>query len=264
MAEEHVTPSDTSDQFFRELDVQLLVHELKSPLSLVEATTRTLLGQPSRLGPLTPRQEKALQRILRGAVRGRHLVEHLLEVGRADAAQFSTAPFRPADAVIHTAIDAVECTDGDLASRLEACIDDAEKLAVLADAGITVRVAPDTASLTILQDEVKFDLIVGNLIQNAVRFRRHLLDVALERAGDRLVVTVRDDGPGIAPEHHAAVFERYRQVHASDGLERKGHGLGLAGAQILAQRLGGEIALDSVPGQGATFRVSIPCGQADL
>jgi signal transduction histidine kinase len=255
-------PAADSSEFFRELDTQLLVHELKSPLSLIEATTRTLLEHTSRLGPLTARQERALQRILRGAMRGRRSVDQLLEIGRADASQFAYSSFDPAEAVLDIVLDAVESIDGELAGRLSEASDDDEQLAVLAQAGIRLSIAPGVEHQTIFQDPVKFDLIVGNVIQNALRFRRDVLDVALDQEGYDLVVTVRDDGPGIAPEHHAIVFGRYKQVPATDDFERKGHGLGLAGARILARRLGGDISLDSVPGQGATFRLVIPRGQA--
>ena len=259
MPEDRSPPEATSSEFFRDLDTQLLVHELKSPLTLIEATTRTLLEHTARLGPLTGRQERALSRILRGAVRGRRLVDHLLEVGRAESSQFAYAPFGPAEAVLRIVVEAAEGYDSELAARLSEARDDDEQRRVLAQAGIHLRIAKRVEDLRIVQDPVKFDLIVGNLIQNAFHFRRQLLDIGLQREGDHLVVTVTDDGPGIAPEHHAAVFERYRQVPANDGLERKGHGLGLAGALILARRLGGDISLDSVPGRGATFRLSIPC-----
>jgi two-component system, OmpR family, sensor kinase len=245
--------------FFQELDTQLLVHELKSPLSLIEATTRTLLEHTARLGPLTERQERALQRILRGAVRGRRTVEQLLEIGRAEASQFHDAQFDPAEAVLRTVLTAVEGSDGALAERLSAASTDDQRRAVLEQADIHLRIAPGVEHLRIQQDPVKLDLIVGNLIQNALRFRRQVLMIALEQAGDAVLVTVQDDGPGIAPEHQAMVFERYRQVPADDGSERKGHGLGLAGALILARRLGGDIVLESAPGQGATFRLTIPC-----
>src|SRR5699024_8742314 len=116
--------------------------------------------------------------------------------------------------------------------------DDA-KAAVLAEAGILLRVAPGLESASILQDLVKFELIVGNLIQNGLHYRRGRLEVELREQGDQIEVVVRDDGPGIAQEHQSAVFERYKQVPANDGIERKGHGLGLAGSLILARRLGG-------------------------
>jgi two-component system OmpR family sensor kinase len=258
MPEDPTPPAADSSDFFRELDTQLLVHELKSPLSLIEATTRTLLEHTARLGPLTERQERALRRILRGAVRGRRSVDQLLEIGRAESSQFANASFDPAEAVRDTLLEAVESSDAELAGRLGEDSTDDENLKVLAQAGITLTLAPGAASLSIFQDPIKFELIVSNMIQNALRFRRQLLEVALHQEGENLVVTVKDDGPGISPEHHAAVFERYKQVPANDGPERKGHGLGLAGARILARRMGGDITLDSVPDQGATFRFLIP------
>jgi signal transduction histidine kinase len=259
MADDLAPSATDAGGFFRELDTQILVHELKSPLALIEATTRTLLEHTARLGPLTERQERALQRILRGAVRGRRTVEQLLEVGRAESSQFADAGFAPAEAVLRVVLDALEGHDSALADRLSAASGASQRFALLAEAGIQVTFAPGVESLRIVQDPAKFDLIVGNLIQNALRYRRQMLTVAVRQDGDQVVVSVQDDGPGVAPEHHAAVFERYRRVSANDGLERKGHGLGLAGALILARRLGGDIVLESTPGQGATFRLIIPC-----
>ena len=132
---------------------------------------------------------------------------------------------------------------------------------MLVQAGITIKIAPEINRVRIFQDPVKFGLIVGNLVQNALHFRRRSLEIVVDREGDDLIISVQDDGPGILPEHYAAVFERYKQLPVHDGFERKGHGLGLAGALILARRLGGDISLESVPGQGATFRFSIPCDQ---
>src|SRR4051794_32304186 len=170
MPDDPTPPADQSSEFFRELDMQLLVHELKSPLSLIEAATRTLLEHTARLGPLTERQEKALRRIQRGAVRGRRLVDQLLEIGRAESSQFSYAAFAPAEAVLDTLLEAVESTDAELAGRLSEVGTDDERLAVLAQAGIILSIAPGVEDLSILQDSVKFDLIVGNLIQNALHF----------------------------------------------------------------------------------------------
>jgi two-component system, OmpR family, sensor kinase len=262
MAEKPAPAAADSDDFFRALDTQLLVHELKGPLSLIEAAARTLIEQAGRMGPLTEWQEKALRRILRGTLRGKSLVNQLLEIGRAESAQFAFASFDVGEAVLKVLIESVESSDARLAARLSEATPGEAQQAVLAQAGITIKIAPEINRLRIFQDTVKFALIVGNLIQNALHFRRRALEVVVDREGDDLIISAQDDGPGIPPEHHAAVFERYKQLPIHDGFERKGHGLGLAGALILARRLGGDISLDSAPGQGATFRFRIPCDQA--
>jgi two-component system, OmpR family, sensor kinase len=251
-----------SDDFFRALDTQLLVHELKGPLILIEAATRTLIEQTARLGPLTKRQERTLKRILRGTLRGRRLVNQLLEIGRAESAEFSLVSFDAAEAVLKVLIESIESSDAELAARLSDASAGGAQLAVLAQVGITLKIAAGIDQVRVFQDPVKFDLIVSNLIQNALNFRRQSLEIVVDREGGDLIIAVQDDGPGIPPEHHAAVFERYKQLPIHDGFERKGHGLGLAGALILARRLGGDISLDSAPGQGATFRFRIPCDQA--
>jgi two-component system, OmpR family, sensor kinase len=258
MTDELTPPVASSSDFFREVDIQLLVHELKSPFSLIEAATRTLLKQPSRLGPLTDRQEQALQRILRGAVRGRSLVHHLLEIGGAESSQFTLSFFDPAEAVTEALLESIETHDGELAGQLREEHDSESKLALLAQRGVQIRIDQNARTLRIYQDPTKFDLIVGNIIQNALRFRKDMMEVELHEEGGDVFISIKDDGPGISPEHHALVFERYRQLPTSDGLERKGHGLGLAGALILARRLGGDISVDSVPGYGATFCIRIP------
>jgi signal transduction histidine kinase len=70
-------------------------------------------------------------------------------------------------------------------------------------------------------------------------------------------VEIADDGPGIEPRHQEAVFGRYKQLQ-SCALTRSGHGLGLAGARILARCLGGDISVQSRVGSGAAFRLTLP------
>ena len=259
---EKLAPATGSDDFFRALDTQLLVHELKGPLSLIEAAARILIEQTARMGPLTERQQKTVKRILRGTLRGKRLVNQLLEIGRAQAAQFSLASFDVGEAVLNVLIESAESSDAQLGARLSQATAGEAQQAVLAQAGISIKIAAEIEHARIFQDPVKFDLIVGNLIQNALHFRRQSVEVILGREGDDLIISVEDDGPGIAPEHHTAVFERYKQLPIDDGFERNGHGLGLAGALILARRLGGDISLDSVPGRGARFRFRIPYEQS--
>ena len=108
------------------------------------------------------------------------------------------------------------------------------------------------------QDETKFRQIVGNLIKNALHHRKERIEIKMYRDDTHLMVDVADDGPGIAPEHHGTVFERYRQVDTCSLTPRRGHGLGLAGARIMARCLGGDIELQSQQGRGAKFILRLP------
>jgi signal transduction histidine kinase len=108
------------------------------------------------------------------------------------------------------------------------------------------------------QDEAKFRRIAGNLFKNALHHRRQRMDVHMDIHGDRLVLAVKDDGPGIAPDHHELIFRRYTQLKECELVERKGHGLGLAGSLIMARSLGGDLQVTSRKGEGATFSLTLP------
>jgi len=101
--------------------------------------------------------------------------------------------------------------------------------------------------------------VVQNLLQNAYKYGREggHIDVALHRAGDKAVLTVKDDGIGIAPEDQEKIWQRFWQADASRG-EDGGTGLGLAMVKEIAQFHGGTVAVESAPGQGSTFSVILP------
>jgi two-component system phosphate regulon sensor histidine kinase PhoR len=83
-----------------------------------------------------------------------------------------------------------------------------------------------------------------------------------ERRGDRVVLQVKDDGPGIATEHLPRLFERFYRVDAGRSRERGGTGLGLAIVKHLVDAMGGTIAVASTPGTGTTFTVELPAWDA--
>ena len=101
--------------------------------------------------------------------------------------------------------------------------------------------------------------VVQNLLQNAYKYGREggHIDVALHRAGDKAVLTVRDDGIGIAPEDQERISQRFWQADASRG-EDGGTGLGLAMVKEITQFHGGTVAVESAVGQGSTFSVILP------
>ena len=133
-----------------------------------------------------------------------------------------------------------------------------DRIAMLSKSGIRIDIAPSAEGVAICQDQTKFAQIAGNIIKNGFYYRRRQLLIHLSFQRDQLSIAVRDDGPGIAPEHHEAIFDRYRQVMASAEVARSGHGLGLAVARILARSMGGDITIDSELGQGALFKFVLP------
>ena len=98
--------------------------------------------------------------------------------------------------------------------------------------------------------------ILVNLLGNAIRHspERGTIAVIAERRGSDVAVTVADEGPGIAPADHERIFERYERVGDTPG----GIGLGLAISRRLARSMGGDIQLQSAPGEGARFTLVLP------
>ena len=245
-------------RFFREVNVEFLIHELKDPLSVIETNARMLLAKQDRHSRLSERQSRTLQRILRSSQKAHAMLGELLEVGRAEAACFNCRSFQPLAILYEVLLAVVETEAGDLLEIDQSAADPKAGLAHLSALGIRVDALPSAELLEIHQDEIKFRQIVGNLLKNAMKYRRHRVILHLASQHDRLTVAVRDDGPGIAPEHQEAIFERYKQVGPCPGLARDGHGLGLAVSRILARSMGGDIVVESQLGQGAVFRLVLP------
>jgi signal transduction histidine kinase len=79
-----------------------------------------------------------------------------------------------------------------------------------------------------------------------------------ERRGERVVIEVHDDGPGIPAEHLPRLFERFYRVDPGRSRERGGTGLGLAIVKHLVEAMGGSVEVTSKAGAGTTFRVEVP------
>ena len=99
-----------------------------------------------------------------------------------------------------------------------------------------------------------------NLIDNAVKYTQEggTVDVRVGLLGGKAVLEVEDDGPGIAEEHQARVFERFYRVDASRSRQLGGTGLGLAIVKHIALSLGGQARLASEPGKGSRFTITVP------
>ena len=177
------------------------------------------------------------------ATAGQHLldlVEDLADLEVVEAEDFTTAP------------DAIDLAD--VARR--AC----GILAVRArEAGITLVAPADGEALPATAEFRRALQILLNLVGNALRYSREGSTVRIElgQSGAHAAVTVADDGPGIAAEDAARVFDKFERLGRSgDG----GTGLGLYISRRLARAMGGELSVASTPGEGARFTLALPTG----
>ncbi|MEA3437785.1 MAG: HAMP domain-containing sensor histidine kinase, partial [Thermodesulfobacteriota bacterium] len=241
-----------------EIEVEFLIHELKDPVAIIETGVRTLLEKRDKFGTLSSRQEKTLKRILRNSNKTRAMLNSLLEIGRSEAGSFFCCRFQPAKTAYVILMDALGTIGGNICEQFRTCSEEREALELLSSHGIFLDIVPQVADIEMYQDETKFRQIVGNLIKNALHYRKERVEIKVDIKKEHLIVDVIDDGPGIDPEHHQVIFQRYKQVKESSATPRRGHGLGLAGALIMARCLGGDIELKSKKGKGATFRLILP------
>ncbi|MFL5805577.1 MAG: response regulator [Roseiflexaceae bacterium] len=102
--------------------------------------------------------------------------------------------------------------------------------------------------------------VLTNLLSNAIKFSisGQRVTLSAEAAPGAICFAVRDQGRGIAPEHHGRIFEKFQQIDSSSTRDVGGTGLGLAICKALVEEHGGRIWLDSAPGKGATFAFTLP------
>jgi signal transduction histidine kinase len=111
----------------------------------------------------------------------------------------------------------------------------------------------------VLADEGLLILLFQNLVSNALKYRADApprVHVSASQTADRVVLSIRDNGVGVAPEHHEQIFQLFGRSDRRDGVP--GSGIGLATCRRVAERLGGSIRVESEAGRGATFLVELP------
>ncbi|MBD3010426.1 HAMP domain-containing histidine kinase [Streptomyces sp. 5-10] len=204
-------------------------HELRTPLTAITAVTEVLEEEADSLDPMIA---PAVQLVVSETRRLNDLVENLMEVTRFDA---GTA---------RLVLD-----DVDVADQVTACIDARAWLdAVELDAarGIVARLDPR-----------RLDVILANLIGNALKHGGSPVRVSVRTEGDELLIKVRDHGPGIPEDVLPHVFDRFYKASASRP-RSEGSGLGLSIAMENAHIHGGDIGAANSPEGGAVFTLRLP------
>jgi signal transduction histidine kinase/CheY-like chemotaxis protein len=216
----------------------MMSHEMRTPLNGVAGFADLLAGRAD-LDAEAVRQARQIRESSDGLLM---LVEDILDFARGEHA-VSPEPL-------------------DLAAVAREAM--APSRAAAADAGLTLAVDDRLpARSRFLCDGRALRQALTPLIANAVKFTTEGgVAVRLDRAGDGVVIRVSDTGCGIAPDHHAELFEAFSQADASTSRLHAGVGLGLALAARHVRRLDGRIEVDSRPGEGSTFTLHLPLTRA--
>ena len=132
----------------------------------------------------------------------------------------------------------------------------AQHRSLAAQKGIRLGWSDAGAPAEVVLDRQRVRQILVNLVGNALKFTEAgQVDIETgHRPTEALLVTVRDTGPGIAPEQHELIFEEFHQAEGTGS----GSGLGLAISRRLARAMGGDVDLESEPGRGSTFYARPP------
>lgn len=211
-------------------------HELRTPVSVIRANAETLIDgaiHDEVRGPIF------LGALMRNAVRLSALISDLLDIARIESGKF---PIQlEATAVANPAVDA-----------LEAIQPAAQKL----NTQVSVALEED---LIALADAKALTQVLTNLLENAVKYipAGGHVELVGHRQGQRVILDVCDDGPGIPLEHHGRIFERFYRVDAGRSKEMGGTGLGLSIVKHLVVAMGGRVSVHTNPPHGAMFRVDL-------
>jgi two-component system phosphate regulon sensor histidine kinase PhoR len=207
-----------------------LVHELKTPITSLRLTAESLLGDPA------PKDRaRFAERLVKEADLMSRIVDNLRQLAELESAAL--------------VVDKSSFNVGELIQELRTRLG--------SDRPVTVDVPED---LVIATDRPKLAQALGNLIDNAAKFspRESAVDIRAEVASGNVLISIRDRGPGISPEHWSRVFERFYKVDRARPREAGGFGLGLAISKHLVQSIGGRIWTEAAREGGQVFFIALP------
>ncbi|WP_296522216.1 ATP-binding protein [Rhodoplanes sp.] len=217
-------------------------HELRTPLASLSGFIDTLQG-PARAD--TAAREKFLGIMRAQASRMARLIDDLLSLSRIEL----KAHVRPESPV-------------DLVLLLRQVADGLQPIA--GERGVAIAFDPPPEPVTVAGDRDELLRAFENLVENALKYGASggRVELAILREpglqGTEVAVSVRDYGPGIAPEHLPRLTERFYRADVAESRAQGGTGLGLALVKHILQRHRGRLGIDSTPGAGATFTVRLP------
>ncbi|MCC0805481.1 PAS domain-containing protein [Methylobacterium sp. W2] len=221
-------------------------HELRTPLASLLGFIETLQG-PAKAD--APAREKFLGIMKTQAQRMTRLIDDLLSLSRIELREHV-----PPTQVV------------DLGQIARQMVDVQGPLA--RERGVSVALDAPDAAYPVLGERDELARVVENLVENAVKYGGGNVVVGLERTlrpasgKPQIALSVRDDGPGIAPEHIPRLTERFYRVDVASSRQKGGTGLGLAIVKHIVNRHRGKLVIESEPNRGTTVRALLPERQA--
>ena len=216
-------------------------HEFRTPLSSIRALATLLLNRVD--GELTAEQEKQVNFILHGSLALNDMVNDLLDIAKIEAGKVD--------------VRAEEFEVGEMFRALRGML----RPLLTEDGSVALMFNEPPGGLKMNTDEGKLSQILRNFISNALKFtERGEIVVRAEALQDEGLVrfSVSDTGLGIDSEHLEIIFEEFGQVANHLQAKTKGTGLGLSLCRNLATLLNGSVSVESTPGKGSVFCVTIP------
>ena len=213
----------------------IMSHEIRTPMFGVVGAAELL----SR-GELDQRQRRLVHTVQSSAAALLRIIDDVLDFSKIEAGrmELERAPFS-------------------LAAVLDAAVETLRPQAAAKGLALTGAVAADTPD-RLIGDETRVRQILLNLLGNAVKFtERGSVSAAARLEAGSLVLTVADSGIGIEPAELQRLFRPFTQADTSTTRRFGGSGLGLSIVRRLAQLMGGDVAVESTPGRGSTFTVTL-------
>lgn len=224
--------------------IDAIAHDLRNPLTAVLGQTQLMQRRLRRAGALEPADaEERLTAIAAAATRAAGLIDDLIDTARLRASQ-------PLE---------MHATDVDLVALVRACVAEAQRI------GRSHRICleSESSSLVVAADARRIGRVVRNMLDNAIKYSPAGGDVVARLSrqsgpeGAWAILDIEDRGLGIPEADLPHIFERFgRGSNVAGTIE--GSGIGLTGAQQIAEQHGGAITVRSVVGQGSTFTLRLP------
>ncbi|HEY5950802.1 MAG TPA: HAMP domain-containing sensor histidine kinase [Kofleriaceae bacterium] len=213
-------------------------HELKTPLSIISMFGEMLANGRTK-GPEQATEYADI--IWRESVRLGRLIDNVLDFAKIERGK-----------------GVYDFAEVDIGEVVERAVDLVGRRLAMAEMSIDVEIEPELPMVQL--DANAFTLAVMNLIDNATKYASEgkRIELKLRREGERIVLSVRDFGTGIDPGEQEQIFERFYRARAVRLKPIRGSGIGLALVRHIARAHGGDVSVETAPGQGSTFRIWLP------